>query len=30
MRLALYAHPFDLEALRSSGGLARIRDLGIG
>lgn len=28
MRLAIYAHPFDLDALRSIGGLARLRDLG--
>ena len=28
MRLAIYAHPFDLGALRSIGGLARLRDLG--
>lgn len=28
MQLALYAHPFDLEALADAGGLARLRDLG--
>lgn len=28
MRLAIYAHPFDLDALRTHGGLARLRDLG--
>jgi hypothetical protein len=28
MRLALYAHPFDLQALAKVGGLARLRDLG--
>ena len=28
MHLAIYAHPFDLEALRAHGGLARLRDLG--
>ena len=28
MQLALYAHPFDLEALAKDGGLARLRDLG--
>ena len=28
MRLAIYAHPFDLEALGDHGGLARLRDLG--
>jgi hypothetical protein len=28
MRLCLYAHPFDLDALSAHGGLARIRDLG--
>lgn len=28
MHLALYAHPFDLEALAPAGGLARLRDLG--
>lgn len=28
MRLAIYAHPFDLDALRAQGGLARLRDLG--
>ena len=30
MHLAIYAHPFDLEALAASGGLSRLRDLGIG
>ena len=29
MQLALYAHPFDLEALAGEGGLARVRDLGV-
>lgn len=28
MQLTIYAHPFDLEALRPRGGLARLRDLG--
>ncbi|MBL8751113.1 MAG: hypothetical protein JNK78_18285 [Planctomycetes bacterium] len=28
MQLAIYAHPFDLDALRGNGGLARLRDLG--
>jgi hypothetical protein len=28
MRLGLYAHPFDLDALSAHGGLARVRDLG--
>ena len=28
MHLAIYAHPFDLDALRGIGGLARLRDLG--
>lgn len=28
MRLGLYAHPFDLQALADRGGLARLRDLG--
>ncbi len=28
MQLALYAHPFDLQALPAAGGLARLRDLG--
>lgn len=30
MELALYAHPFDLEALAGHGGLSRVRDLGVG
>lgn len=30
MQLALYAHPFDLEALAGDGGLRRVRDLGFG
>lgn len=30
MELALYAHPFDLDALAAHGGLARVRDLGFG
>jgi hypothetical protein len=30
MRLAIYAHPFDLDALQGAGGLARLRDLGYG
>lgn len=30
MKLAVYVHPFDLEALAQHGGLARLRDLGIG
>ncbi len=30
MRVALYAHPFDLDALRAHGGLERLRDLGFG
>jgi hypothetical protein len=29
MRIALYAHPFDVDALQHVGGLARLRDLGI-
>ncbi len=29
MQLAVYAHPFDLEALAAQGGLPRLRDLGI-
>lgn len=29
MRVALYAHPFDLDALRAHGGLERLRDLGV-
>lgn len=28
MRLCLYAHPFDLQALATAGGLSRLRDLG--
>jgi len=28
VQLAIYAHPFDLDALRPIGGLARLRDLG--
>ncbi len=28
MHLAIYAHPFDLDALRGCGGIARLRDLG--
>ncbi len=28
MRLAIYAHPFDLEALSEHGGLGRLRELG--
>jgi hypothetical protein len=30
MQLAAYLHPFDLDALLPHGGLARLRDLGIG
>ncbi len=30
MQLAIYAHPFDLDALATGGGLSRLRDLGIG
>ncbi len=30
MKLCVYAHPFDLQALAGHGGLARLRDLGIG
>lgn len=30
MQLAIYAHPFDLDALAEVGGLSRLRDLGIG
>jgi hypothetical protein len=30
MHLALYAHPFDLEALGAHGGLSRLADLGFG
>ncbi|MCY2956193.1 MAG: hypothetical protein NT107_04060 [Planctomycetota bacterium] len=30
MELAIYAHPWDLRALSSHGGLARLRDLGFG
>jgi len=30
MQVALYVHPFDLSALGEHGGLARVRDLGIG
>lgn len=30
MRLCLYAHPWDLEALAARGGLARLADLGFG
>ncbi|HZN40233.1 MAG TPA: hypothetical protein VFD82_15610 [Planctomycetota bacterium] len=30
MQLAVYAHPFDLQALAAHGGLPRLRDLGIG
>jgi hypothetical protein len=30
MQVALYVHPFDLTALENHGGLARLRDLGIG
>ncbi|MCU0866804.1 MAG: hypothetical protein MUC36_23715 [Planctomycetes bacterium] len=29
MKLAVYLHPFDLEALPRHGGLARLRDLGV-
>jgi hypothetical protein len=30
MKLAVYVHPFDLEALPQHGGFGRLRDLGIG
>jgi len=30
MHLAIYAHPFDLDALAQHGGLPRLRDLGFG
>lgn len=30
MELAIYAHPWDLRALETHGGLARLRDLGFG
>jgi len=30
MQVALYVHPFDLAVLENHGGLARLRDLGIG